>query len=218
MRQNNFFTKMTHLVESLWFFAGVLVLAAISYMYFDRPISLYFHEQITGSLFKFFNMSSKLGFGLTYFVFFLLLALFAQYILKKRPLAQKSFFIFMCVFSAGVVCDVLKILLGRARPAEFLNNHVYGFFFLQTHNNMWSFPSGHATVIAALAFALSYLIPKYWWAFFSLMFYIALTRLLINAHFLSDVIIGLYLGAFVVTKMVKIISVLPYTQPCKVAV
>jgi len=116
--------------------------------------------------------------------------------IRKRTgqIGQKFFFLFMCVAVSGIVTDIIKPILGRARPVELVRDHFYGFqpfSFQATFNSM---PSGHATTAFALAFALIYLFPRGRVAFIALALVLALSRMMVNAHFLSDVIAGGVVG------------------------
>ncbi len=107
-------------------------------------------------------------------------------------------FIFLAASFPGVISHLLKILLGRSRPSELFSHHMYGFYFWQFHNNMWSFPSGHTTTISGVTTALSFLLPRLWGIFFAVCLLVAASRVILTAHFVSDVMAGMYLG-FIIT-------------------
>jgi membrane-associated phospholipid phosphatase len=98
---------------------------------------------------------------------------------------------------SGIVADILKVIFGRARPKLLFADDVYGFTWGAMQADQWSLPSGHATTIAALATAFSLLwprgIPAYWLAAALVM----ASRIVIGAHYLSDVLLGAALGALV---------------------
>ena len=102
---------------------------------------------------------------------------------------------------AEVLNSVLKDLFHRTRPEP-----VTGFI----EGQQFSFPSGHAMVSAAFYFYLAYIAREYvhgaWrWALVGalalLVFLIGLSRLYLEAHYLSDVIAG-YLAGFLWTDAV----------------
>ena len=59
-----------------------------------------------------------------------------------------------------------------------------------------SFPSGHATTICSLALALSLLYPRLRWIWIVIALLVSMSRVVIGAHYVSDVIMGAYVGIF----------------------
>lgn len=96
---------------------------------------------------------------------------------------------------AGIVCEVLKLLVRRERPE--INGGDYGF-------RPWddrpfstaglAFPSSHTMVAFAAATVLSRIFPRARWVWYLLAAGCAATRVLAHAHFLSDVMAGALLG------------------------
>ena len=113
------------------------------------------------------------------------------------------------VLGAGAVSELVKAIAGRIRPIGILPNgdlngslqagHVYNVwqwgrgFFTQTD---LSFPSGHAMVAFALAAALTYLSPKGRRLFLVVAWLVAFSRVVMQAHFYSDVLAGGAIGWF----------------------
>ena len=58
-----------------------------------------------------------------------------------------------------------------------------------------AFPSGHAVHIGAIASAIGRLFPRWQWAAWSAGLALASTRVVLLAHWLSDVLVGLAVGA-----------------------
>jgi len=122
---------------------------------------------------------------------------------KFLPLWRASIQIFASVAGAGLFTDVLKRLFARARPVEFLQHGIYGFFHWHEafgHNtyHFQSFPSGHATTMMSLGTAITLTLPeKYRWAripVFAFTGVIAASRIMVTAHYPSDVIAGTIIG------------------------
>lgn len=99
--------------------------------------------------------------------------------------------------AAWSVAHVLKFLLGRYRPSEWLAHGLTGFRFLSTDQQSTSMPSGHATVAMAFLLSTSFVWPRLRIPLVVLAVVLALTRVVINAHYLSDVLAGLAVGAIV---------------------
>ena len=85
---------------------------------------------------------------------------------------------------------------GGARPAEavLLRACFEGFTGFGPSADYWSFPSGHSVTAAALAFALCVIYPRWRWAWIAAALLVGSSRVGLDAHHLSDVIGGLYIG------------------------
>ncbi|HTV47432.1 MAG TPA: phosphatase PAP2 family protein [Phycisphaerae bacterium] len=100
------------------------------------------------------------------------------------------------ILGAGVVDILVKSVCGRQRP----DMNVYG------GDNVWnfmrgfhsqtdlSFPSGHAVVAFSVAAALCYLSPRGRVLFVTVAALVGFSRVVMQAHFYSDVIAGATIG------------------------
>jgi undecaprenyl-diphosphatase len=75
-----------------------------------------------------------------------------------------------------------------------LEHELYGFRFFHYDPQHDSFPSGHAMTIMCVAVVLSGALPMLAPLWFAVALYLALTRAMLNSHFLSDVFIGIAIG------------------------
>jgi membrane-associated phospholipid phosphatase len=188
-----YLSKIKHPIFFLpWFLVMVLC-----YFFVDQEVAWYFHTLNGTMLMSVASFVTNFGQGYVYLTVFLVLYLYARFIAKEMLLKDEALYVLLAVFSAGLVCDALKVLLGRSRPVALFTHHLYGFYFLQTHNTMWSFPSGHAVVISSFAVAASILLPRIGWLFALMALTVCLSRVLLTAHFVSDVLGGMYLGALI---------------------
>ena len=107
-----------------------------------------------------------------------------------------AFYLFAAIALSGIVTDILKPIVGRARPKLLYGEQqFYGFNPLSWGADNWSFPSGHATTFFALALAIAFLQPRWRLALLVLAVALTLTRPLLGAHYPSDVIAGAIVGA-----------------------
>jgi membrane-associated phospholipid phosphatase len=95
---------------------------------------------------------------------------------------------------AIVVGSALKFILGRYRPIELFQDDLYGLHFFSMQWAQHSLPSGHALSVFAAATALSVLYRRYAPLFFFVAVLVAASRLVLNMHYLSDLILGAYIG------------------------
>jgi membrane-associated phospholipid phosphatase len=110
---------------------------------------------------------------------------------------RKLAVIFIAVAAAGLADDALKIVFGRARPYAWLAGDDSGFGFFRYGVKFASFPSGHTTTSMAAALAFGAVFPRWRPAFLLAALLIALSRIVLDVHYLSDVIAGAFLGAAV---------------------
>ena len=105
--------------------------------------------------------------------------------------AKKAIFIFFSAGFGGLILFIIKYTVQRVRP-------------LPEVFSGYSFPSGHSTIVVVFFISLLFVINKK--KFLSMLAIFAIiavpiSRVVLGAHFLSDVIAGLLLGSIVVDFM-----------------
>lgn len=109
-------------------------------------------------------------------------------------LAGASGFVFVSVAYSGILVNVIKIIVGRARPhtAELLS-------WPELHpfagtGSLHSFPSGHANTVFAIALAVGFLVPplRRWLLLAATV--LGFCRVLQYQHFVSDTVGGALLA------------------------
>ena len=103
-------------------------------------------------------------------------------------------FVFLAVAIPGLVVTIVKRLIGRARPMHFDDLGAYGFDPLGWRVDYASFPSGHGTTAFGIAAAFGALFPRLRPLLWSLAALIALSRVVVAAHYPSDVVAGAICG------------------------
>jgi membrane-associated phospholipid phosphatase len=170
-----------------------LIMTVVSYLSWDIPIATYCRE-LSPAVKNVADIITRLGVSTWYIVASVLLYLFFRYIQKNNLNANSALFLFISLSCIGIFVDILKWIVGRYRPIELFNYSYFGFGFFGVGYEWTSFPSGHAQTAFTLATALSILRPRWGIPLFIIAGAVALSRVVLTAHYLSDVIAGAGIG------------------------
>jgi undecaprenyl-diphosphatase len=102
-------------------------------------------------------------------------------------------FLFLAIAVPGLVVTVAKRIIGRARPL-FSDGDAFVYHFLLWRPSYASFPSGHATTAFAALVAFGVLWPRLRPLLWTYAVMIALSRVVLAAHYPSDVVAGAIAG------------------------
>ena len=153
----------------------------------------------------FFVGVTNLGSSLWYFLFFILIFLIS-YLMKithsiniEKYLYIKKFsiFSFSYLLLVGLTTQIIKHLVGRPRPNHSQLDGSFEFNFFTIESSFHSFPSGHTSTIIAITIIISMVLPKLRYFFYLCGLLIALSRVVVEAHFLTDVFGGLLIAIIV---------------------
>jgi len=102
--------------------------------------------------------------------------------------------LFVVVAGSGLVTGIIKPIVGRSRP-DYLHDGVFAFtpFSVGGYAN-YSFPSGHATVMAAVAVMAVFVPSAVTTPIVIVAGIVAISRVMIDVHFPSDVVGGALVG------------------------
>jgi undecaprenyl-diphosphatase len=197
-------------------FAVFLILECILYFMLDKPIALYFSiAEIThASFIDFFRKITDLGKSIWYLWPCGVLTILCSFLSRGKDVPPhyrrlfayvgvRTLFLFATIALSGIAADIIKPLIGRARPPVWLHDAIYGFAPLTFHAAWNSMPSGHTTTAFALAGSLCVFYPRlrFLWLAYALM--LGASRVIVDAHYLSDVLAGALLGWITVRLFLK---------------
>ena len=125
-----------------------------------------------------------------YFVFVVLIVMGAAFMWNEKKYEYMLPLILSFCVAIGVAY-LLKYIIMRPRP--FIELGVRSLVILKSY----SFPSAHAAAVFSAMAILDKEFPKMKWIWLTIAVVVALSRLYIGVHYLSDVIAGGILGYFV---------------------
>lgn len=168
-----------------------IIVAWLRY-YHQNRLALYDLWQSLSPVMKF------LGHGSTVLVVIGIILLIGRFFNRHMYVVGK--YLSLGFISSGIIVQVLKHILGRARP--WIVDHTL-FIGPTLQSRYDSFPSGHTTVIFCLAFLLSNHFQRYRYIFYLFAAVVGLERIVNISHFPSDVIAGSVVGIAVGKLLVK---------------
>jgi len=116
---------------------------------------------------------------------------------RQAVRSYAALYVFVSVAISGIVANISKYVIGRARPRYFGETGTVSFDLFSGDASWASFPSGHATTAMALGVSLALLFPRLRWVFLCVGFWIAASRLFLLQHYPSDMLAGCALGGTV---------------------
>ncbi len=109
-------------------------------------------------------------------------------------LAGRSAYVFAVAAFSGILSQVVKNLVGRARPPLFDQFGAFH-FVLPGHTALYaSFPSGHTITAFACAAAVGYCAPRLRLALYTVAILVGVSRVVVGSHYASDVLAGAAIG------------------------
>jgi len=184
----------------LW--AGfVSILIGLLALTIDRPLAHFIYDHVSARAHKALDSITHYAKAGHWLAAAILALIVAAVMRRYGMLAQESTQLinyslaFIASLTMGsAILHVIKLVLGRRRPRDDMEMGLYGFTPLAFNLDYNSFPSGHALTICCVAVIFTCVWPMCWPVWFSIAAILAVTRALLTAHFLSDVLIGAGIG------------------------
>lgn len=132
----------------------------------------------------------------------------AGYRVKARlvMLFGQAAFLFGAVAITGISVNVVKIIVGRARPSMFGEFGAYHFDPFVVSKYFSSFPSGHSTTLGTVAAVLMIWFPRHRPAIAVLGLVLSSLRVPAGAHYPSDVAGGFLFGFVLTVAMARFLA------------
>jgi membrane-associated phospholipid phosphatase len=183
--------------------ALLLTVAAvtISYLWLDRPISYFAHEQTAQyAVFREMQRAPEYMAIIACLVF----VIAGCFILVRRPMTRPMYALLVSGTSlavASLIKEQLKFVFGRTWPETWVNNNpslirdgVSGFNFFHGGAGYGSFPSGHTAATCAALSVLWIAYPRYRLLYAAIITIVVIGLLGANYHFVSDTVAGGFVG------------------------
>lgn len=171
----------------------LILLAVVSYFFFDHAIAFFIHQLpinhgIVSPLSQFVAPAVHIiGWTLIYFF-------------KRTPL---TFHLASAELISGTISKGMKYIVGRTRPELLLTDGISEFKLGAFGGDLFqSCPSGHSISAFALGTVLALHFPKYRKPIYCATIAFASLRVLLGRHYMSDVLIGAFIGMTVAKAVV----------------
>jgi membrane-associated phospholipid phosphatase len=173
---------------------GVTLLVPISALTFDHHVASWAVQSKCAALDALIAAINPIGGGVTLLLACMILSLLCRP-LRWLRLQDAAALGALAFATAGLLQFSLKHLVGRPRPdAGVASAALLGPSFAQ---GVDSFPSGHATSVFAVATVFAAYYPRLRWMFYGLASAIALGRVYLERHYVSDILAGAIIGTLV---------------------
>ncbi|QND52593.1 phosphatase PAP2 family protein [Phyllobacterium sp. 628] len=107
---------------------------------------------------------------------------------------SQATFAFWALALSGILTNIAKFCIGRARPKFIDSLGANGFSPFQAGYDFASFPSGHSTTMGAVGAVLALWFPRWRLPIILATMVIAFTRIIAKAHYPTDVVAGYSVG------------------------
>ena len=188
----------------IWLAAAVGLIAAIGLLSFLDVSIMHLARSLPESVVNVFGWITRLGdseYVLVPSLVGFALAGLAGVLVKEsakrgfRQLAGICGFVFVGVGLPGLITAIIKRLVGRPRPHLLEQTGAFDFRTLSWVDWTYqSFPSGHATTGFALCFVVAFMFPRSYPWMLGLAVLIAVSRIVVGAHFPTDLVAGAAIG------------------------
>lgn len=170
------------------------IVVAVLVLFADEQLARWIDDEIRGTaVFTAANWWTEIGRSNWTFIA-AGVALVVGLLSKRTRLAGGALLLAATVGASGILVNLVKMLVGRARPKMLAEEGTLAFAPFSVGYDWNSFPSGHATTALAIAGTFWMIDPSRRWLWLALGISVAATRVLLNAHYAGDILAGGVLG------------------------
>ncbi|MBH69127.1 MAG: hypothetical protein CMM58_12285 [Rhodospirillaceae bacterium] len=185
-------------------FFAIVVLCLLFGYFIDQKAANFIKQYQTHLFVDFFRLITIIGDATGWLLIFSL-GLLICFFLRRSTFSSRLqagakryrqifwYLILSCVLS-GALHHIIKIIIGRYRPRYLFSDELYGLAPFNFNIAANSFPSGHTQTIFSICIGLSIVYPRYAVILWSLAVLVGFSRVVLLAHYPSDVVFGAYLG------------------------
>jgi membrane-associated phospholipid phosphatase len=184
----------------LWL-ALLFLVAGLCCLSIDRRMAHYFRERLAKPVFQFALRITDWAKGGPWIAAAAVIYVAAQgwmALAEETPtvhaISDYALALLASFVAGSIILHVIKIFLGRRRPRDDFEHGLYGFRWFTWQLQHDSFPSGHSMTIFCVAVVLSAAFPLLAPLWLLLALGLSLTRAMLTAHFLADVMVGAAIG------------------------
>ena len=184
----------------LWLALAFFV-AGLACLSIDRKMAHYFRDRLATPTFQFALRVTDwakggpwIGAAALIYVAAQAWIAFAMETPVVRAISDYSLALLASFVVGSIMLHVIKIFLGRRRPRDEFEHGLYGFRYFTWQLQYDSFPSGHSMTIFSVAVVLSAAFPLLTPLWLVVAFGLSMTRAMLTAHFLADVMAGAAIG------------------------
>jgi membrane-associated phospholipid phosphatase len=198
-----FFASPAHFSTTDWLITGGVLSATAASMFLDNDVRTWSQHWHTGQTSDNVFTVGRV-YGEVYSAAILGGGLYAGGLVSRNAdVRSTGRDIYEAVLFGGIITTVTKTLVGRSRP--YTNEGPTDYRGLQFGTDHTSFPSGHSTVAFAISAVLASHVKETWFSIFiySLSSLTAASRIYLDKHWLSDVVLGSAIGYVAGQAVVK---------------
>ncbi len=175
---------------------AAILLLVLCYLYVDQPFINWVTELPLG-----ISRGCKILSGIispnAHIIIWPLIFYLYTFVYRKSTFRKELLFLVLAIPLIILSIDILKVILGKARPGLWLNKEIYGFYFWGMSDKYHSSPSGHGGTIGGVMGVLSCFRPSFTWLFLTIALILSLLRVCSLDHYLSDAWGGVFIAFYI---------------------
>ncbi|ASG68636.1 phosphatase [Francisella halioticida] len=204
--------KIPKYLQLKYTFIPIILVVIFTFYNIDTPVEDYIKHSLPHIVDTIFKDITNVG-KAEYILIICIVIVLVRLVCNPKKLSEKmeiffnklvaySGFMIATVAISGIVGQILKMIIGRARPKFFLQygSHYFEHFHAPGYN-FASMPSGHSITVAAMFLAFLYMFQKLKYMWYVLIVIFAGSRVIIGSHYPSDVIFGVAIGLYSTTYL-----------------